>query len=408
MNRIRKALAAVKTALMPKDDKWSYSGDADACSSAAAEQAERIAPHGSTIIIDPIIALKDDDTVSYEDKMRYAGANTGNMLFVSAVKEQLDYKDIIWFNGKKLYGFEKYGGACAVMPASNFISVGSDGMINAMKKLYEHTSCNITMAGLGAQSYPPYDTPKKLVALLGENKINFFRMAAERAVSLGVRGEFTAECLELMGIKNYRIIGCPTCFKYLDGVYKAPPAPTAERPVFTVTGKSRAESRLMELGLKSGAELLMQMSTEMPQILFGGEPDDAVYNYAFPEAGVTREQYIRYLKEHGHIFFDMDKWNAYLRESGFTFSFGSRFHGNMSALRCGIPSLWITHDSRTSELVETLNLPHISISGIDRIKDIKELTERCDYSGFVKGYGKLAREYVRYLDENGLKHRFTL
>lgn len=35
---------------------------------------------------------------------------------------------------------------------------------------------------------------------------------SERTNTIGVRGAFTAECLDLMGIHNYRIIGCPSMF----------------------------------------------------------------------------------------------------------------------------------------------------------------------------------------------------
>mgnify|MGYP002249907294 CR=1 FL=1 len=45
----------------------------------------------------------------------------------------------------------------------------------------------------------------------------FFNKMSEKATSIGVRGEFTAECLSLLGVHNIRIIGCPSFYKYLDG-----------------------------------------------------------------------------------------------------------------------------------------------------------------------------------------------
>ena len=382
-----------------EEPAWRYGGSISVIEHKIQERHDFIRPAGNTVIIDPIISLKDDDR-SIEDKLQAAGANTGNMLFVDAVKSQVAYKDIIWFNGRKLHGFEVYGGAVAIMPASNFLNPGSDHMIDVMKDLYAHTTCNITMAGLGAQSSAEYDTPKKLVAALGENKITFFRKAAQRAVSLGVRGEFTAQCLEEMGIHNYRIIGCPTAYQYLDGVYRERPRPTAEKTMISVTGRSEAESRLLEIGIRSGSELIMQMSTEIP----GLTPHDT----AFPTCKASASRYAKYIKEHGHIFFDMDKWNDYLTSQGFTFAYGSRFHGNMAALRCGIPALWITHDSRTSELVKALSLPNIPISEAAKYRYAEDLIEHCDYSRFYKAYPKMVKEYVQYLNENGISHRYDL
>ncbi|MBP5581993.1 MAG: hypothetical protein J6X85_09460, partial [Ruminococcus sp.] len=202
--------------------------------------------------------------------------------------------------------------------------------------------------------------------------------------------------------KNYRIIGCPTCFKYMDGVYKELKAPSAERTIFTATGKNKGESGIVRFGMDNGSEMLMQMPTEMPQILSGGIPDDKMFEKALPGLGYTKEEYIEYVKAHGHIFFDMDKWNEYMKEQDFTFSYGSRFHGNMSALLNGIPALWITHDSRTVELVDTLKLPHITLDEFSRVKSMDELIEKCDYTGFYKAYGKLCGEYRLFLEENGL------
>lgn len=361
-----------------------------------------------TIVIDPIISATDSDEVEFNKKMEFVGNNTGNMLFVEAVKEQTEHIDELWFNGAKLAAQASKQPVSAIIPSSNFIIAGSDNMVDSMRRMYEATDCPITMVGLGAQAYAPYNTPRKLVERLTENKISFFKMAAERAVSLGVRGEFTAECLEIMGIKNYRIIGCPTCYKYFDGVYKPLPQPSADKLLFTVTGKNANESNILRFGMKNNATLLMQMTTELPQVLYNQEISDEMLEKSFPQLGISAEKYTEFIKSNGKIFFNMDKWNDYLKNGGFTFSFGSRFHGNMSALRNGIPALWITHDSRTSELIQTLKLPHITLSEFNEIKNVNKLIEHCDYTEFYKAYEQLTGEYVAFLEENGIEHKFNL
>lgn len=373
------------------------------------KQLEKYKGACETVVVNPIKSATDADDVSFEKKMEFVGNNTGNMLFVSAVKEQTDYKSEIWFNGFDLHRLEQQGNVSAVIPASNFIIAGSDSLVDSMRAMYEKTTCPITMVGLGAQAYAPYNTPRKLVERLSENKISFFKMAAERAVSLGVRGEFTAECLEIMGIKNYRIIGCPTCYKYFDGAYKNLKEPTADKLIFTVTGKSKGESGILSFGMKNNATLLMQMITEFPQLLYGVDDiEDEIFNRSFPELGVSKKDFIDFVRSNGKMFFDMEKWNSFMQQENFTFSFGSRFHGNMSAVRNGIPALWITHDSRTSELVKTLKLPHITLSQFNECKNINKLMEYCDYTEFYKAYESLSREYVNFLDENNLNHKFNL
>ena len=370
----------------------------------AARQREKLLPGGDTILIDPIMGLYEHPDADSQQKMIYSGGNSGNMLFVKATRDQLDFTDAVWFNSNILKGREK-GTVSAVIPATNLIIAGSDRVIDAIRPIYEGTDCCITMSGLGAQAYPPNDTPKKLVAALSESKKNFFRMAGDRCVSLGIRGEFTAECLDIMGIHNYRIIGCPTAYKYMDGKYRELPAPKADRTVFTVTGKTPMESALVRFGRDNGSELLMQMPTEMPEILEGVVPSDETFVRGLPDLGMTKDEYIEFVKAHGHIFFNMDDWNRFMNEGKFTFSYGSRFHGNMSAMLCGIPALWITHDSRTRELVDTLHLPHITFEKFRSMTNAEEMLEYCDYSDFYKAYPKLCSEYRSYLEENGLTVR---
>lgn len=75
---------------------------------------------------------------------------------------------------------------------------------------------------------------------------------------------------------------------------------------------------------------------------------------------------------------------------------------------CGIPSLWIVNDSRTRELIETLKLPSIDYDYLPQYKYIEELVEQCDYSEMYKNYRRLYKEYVSYLNENGINHKLVM
>ena len=58
-------------------------------------------------------------------------------------------------------------------------------------------------------------------------------------------------------------------------------------------------------------------------------------------------------------------WNIdslFYKKENITFALGTRFHGNMESLRNGVLALWITHDNRTEELTNYLNLPSIKLS----------------------------------------------
>ena len=106
----------------------------------------------------------------------------------------------------------------------------------------------------------------------------------------------------------------------------------------------------------------------------------------------------------GRMFFDLDTWDSFYHDERITFAFGSRFHGNMAALRNGVPALWITHDSRTSELTKTLHLPSITQQTFSRIRTAQELLEYVDYSDFIKHYPNMRNNYKQFLEENHLSH----
>ena len=62
--------------------------------------------------------------------------------------------------------------------------------------------------GVGAQA------PKEGKLELSEQSKRIWKIIADKSASLGVRGTYTAEVLWDLGIKNVRIVGCPTAFRH--------------------------------------------------------------------------------------------------------------------------------------------------------------------------------------------------
>ena len=358
----------------------------------------------NTVLVNPIISAGKDLNKNISEKIADTGSNTGNLLFAEGIKEQIHYEQELWVLDKIDSNIKK---PVAIMPSANFIINGSDNWILNCKRFLENNNCPITLAGLGAQSSKELNTPGKLVEALAPAKKEYFKLVSERAVTIGIRGEFTAECLELMGIKNYRIIGCPSFYKHLGGRYPRLHRPSLESTQMTVTTGTVLESRILEMGMKLKSIWLMQMMTEMPKSAFEDETISPIWvERRFPELSYSLEEYSKYLKEQSRIFFRLNDWNQYYKQENIKFAYGSRFHGNMAAIRNGVPALWIVHDSRTAELVETLHLPHIAIEKFGEIKDAEEMLEYCDYSDMYKNYRKLCNNYVDFLEENHISHRF--
>lgn len=289
------------------------------------------------------------------------GNNTGNLIWFEWMKKNVDYDYVSDLTREWNKNFLGRKNVRAIMPASNLIFRNAT-WIEDLVPVLERTDMSISLCGLGAQAR--YDeTPKDVVAALSSMQRRFFYLISEKCETIGVRGEFSAECLNSMGIKNVDIIGCPSFYRY-DGEY---PRLAAPNPARVLSSLSSGHTRISNIIERNGCRVIKQNYNDYPT---------------------------------GEIFLDFNKWNEYIRKSQFTFAFGSRFHGNMAALNNGVPTLWITHDWRTLELVQYLNLPYIEYDTLDDGMRISDLIEKCDYTNLYKNYGKLKSDFDEYIKKN--------
>ena len=252
----------------------------------------------------------------------------------------------------------------------------------------------LTILGLGSQSSFPEQTPEQLVETLSFQEITTFRKLAAKSHSIGIRGEFTARCLDAMGIRNYQIIGCPSIYLQESYEHMKTVKPCLENPLVTFTRNQstvpykKCDFVLMQLGAMLNAGLCMQTLAEYPEDLIANiELDPAIKEW---------------VKKKRNIFFNCKDWKEWLQKNHFTFCFGSRFHGNMMAFQNGIPTLWVNHDSRTKELLEFLHLPYVDSSCVTDADCVSDLIQKCNYHSFLEHYPELRRQYLLFLKENGV------
>jgi hypothetical protein len=302
---------------------------------------------------------------SEERTMDAVGQNTGNIVFVEAFKEQMSFDSIDVLDNLWVSENKDRKNVCGIMPASNFLSPETKWIVNLIPFI-EAIDMRFTFVGLGAQAKLS-ETPHDVVDKLSKEQNYFYKLISERAVSIGVRGEFTAECLNLMNIKNVEVIGCPSIYKYKE--FPQLPIISTEKILYTKTYRNdKTEKFIYGQNVRLIAQTESNICPNCPSKIF--------YNY--------------------------DEWNKYIEEQKFTFAFGTRFHGNMMALRNNIPTLWIVHDWRTLELAQYLELPHLNFndSKLEKMNSIDELLEYCDYSEFYKKYGALQKKYKQFLNKN--------
>lgn len=136
--------------------------------------------------------------LNWREKLELLSQNAGNLLYVSELKEQVRYDLEVWL-GEPRYRQKEF---CAgILPTSNILRKYCS-CAEEWVDLIKEVDFSVTLAGMGAQNYLDCMTPKEVVESLPEERKTAFRQISEQVKSLGIRGGFTAECLELFGNKK--------------------------------------------------------------------------------------------------------------------------------------------------------------------------------------------------------------
>jgi len=333
------------------------------------------------------------------------GLNTGNLIFDNAIEKQIKFCKMINLQDFRQLDFPYCGHA--VLTVANLIIAGDDKECEKYFALYRKWKGQITIIGLGSQATVNGESPQELIDRLTPVRRAMIKMFAKRTVALGIRGKYTADCLDLLGIHNYFIIGCPSVYSFGQNVNVKYAKPSLSKLLISVTKNSteghytKCNEKIIEEGNSYNAMWCIQMRPEVPFELMGKCTNIDDYQNLLPDVVITDKE-ISWIKNNTVYFFDIHKWENWLVKNSFTFAIGTRFHGNMLAFLQGIPTLWITHDSRTVELIETLHLPYITEKQFMDTKDMSSLIEKWNCDEFISSYPSLYESYCKYLNVNGI------
>lgn len=270
--------------------------------------------------------------------------------------------------------------------------------------------------GVGAQA------PATGKLQLTEESKRIWRVIADRSVTLGVRGAYTAEVLWDLGIKNVRIVGCPTAFRSRDPEMRIdlPPLESVRKVGLTMRREvSKAYSRDVRKYLTVHRELVKEMSQRFDTtLMMQGEVEEKKLMWG---TGEQKAEAWESLKEHSWLnlwYFDeameelynsrlwysdvVSEWEDLVRARDLVL--GYRLHGNLMALSNGVPSIYFSYDSRTAEFAETFAIPcHDVYSEKPFVLD--EYWDQSLFEKFNRTYYMRYRDMREFLDENYIPHR---
>ena len=245
---------------------------------------------------------------------------------------------------------------------------------------------------------------------------------AERSASIGVRGTYTADVLWSLGIRNTRIIGCPTIFRNNDPALRIdlPPLNTVRRVGYTLrreVGHDYAEDIERYLGLQRDTILDLAARFDL-QVAAQGEVEEKKVLWGTP---ATREAALWQLREQGwlrgqddpleqiyrtRLFYadSVAEFEAFARSKDLMV--GYRLHGNLLGLANGVPAVYFTYDSRTVEFAETLQIPSFNVFGGKPFR-LEDYWDQALFEKFNRAYYQRYRDMRLFLDENSVPHKMV-
>lgn len=270
--------------------------------------------------------------------------------------------------------------------------------------------------GIGAQA------PTKGPLVLSQATRRVLALIAERSVSLGVRGAYTADVLWSLGIRNARIIGYPTIFRNNDPALRIdlPPIESVRDVAYTLRREvdvtyAKDLSRYLDLQRDTILDLAKRFSLD---ILAQGEVEEKNILWGDPEQrgrAIAKLRAADWLRGEDDPLEKLYATNLFYSDSVAEFEqklrgkqlvLGYRLHGNLLGLANRVPSVYFTYDSRTTEFAETLQIPSFDVFS-NRAFRLEDYWDQALFERFNRAYYQRYREMRLFLDENGVSHKMV-
>lgn len=328
-----------------------------------------------------------DNTKSIDENFLRCRQNTGNYLFDDAIKNIFKCSIINYdeFNINLSNEFDAF-------ITSDLIWIQENNDKPHVHKVFEMIPKDKPLIpisiGLQASDYiSDFKFNSELLKLLQE--------MSERCI-LGCRGNYTAETLYKNGVKNVKVIGCPSMYYNINSdfiIINPKVLPNKPRismnatlyPNDLVTSKVLRE--FVEYMIKNDVIYIEQTNFNWVDLISEGDIQ-------------LSNKISEWLKTNKKIYFDYNSWLNYIRN--FDFVLGGRFHGNVVALQAGVPAYFMVQDSRTREMCEYFNLPFMYLKNFNAEVKLQDMYERADYSYFNKQFPKKFADFLEFINKNDI------
>ena len=375
------------------------------------------------LVISPSGEVYDHDCVRWYKELGFATHpdhyhNIGDAFVYDSSLKLLHFESIAGANIRDASDadIERYNSefAFAFLRGSNYLHEEMDWE-NA-PTILNRLRIPIIAIGIGAQA------PAKGKLRLTHAARRVLDCIAERSASIGVRGAYTADVLWSLGIRNARIVGCPTIFRNNDPTLRIdlPPLSAIRQVGYTLrreVGHDYAvdigryldlqRDTIIDLSRRFDLHVAAQGEIEEKKILWGAAP--------MREAAMSQLRMQGWLRGaddpmealyRSRLFYadSVAEFEAFCRRQDLVL--GYRLHGNLLSLANRIPSVYFTYDSRTTEFAETFQIPSFNVFGGKPFR-LEDYWDQSLFERFNRAYYQRYRDMRLFLDENRVPHKMV-
>ena len=299
---------------------------------------------------------------------------------------------------------------------SNYVHAGMNWSRTA--EVLRRLKLPVLAFGIGAQA------PVSGKLELSEDSKTVLKLIADSTASVGVRGTYSAEVMNELGIRNVRIIGCPTAFRNNrpDLAIRLPALDTVKQVGVTLRREvSKHYAKDIKRYLNVHRDLVKAMAERFEVTLMSqGEVEEKKLALGTPE---QKQEGMAALRENGWAtaWYLDERMEELYRDRMFysdvvaeyerlvrrlDLVLGYRLHGNLMALANGTPSIYFTYDSRTVEFAETFRIPSVDVFG-DKPFTLEEYWDQTLFDRFNAAYAQTYRAMSAFLSENKIDHKMA-
>lgn len=350
-------------------------------------------------VINSNICCSYDDIVSYDKLMYSVAGNVGNSYITYALLKELglrvkdiashELKNIIWGGGVEDLS-EKINQEC-----THVILVMQDQIrqfdpyykgklpYKELTSLLDKINKPLLVAGLGSNAFSE-EEKENILNHLAPDLVDFLIFISNKCKSIGVRGKYTKQILEELGIKNVVIIGCPSYYETGFDRY------IQKKDKYNKYGCSL----LFQHDIMSNSDFVFYQDMNIVEKM-------CIESMAYGKYRIFLQPYYDIYKS-GRVglFPSIPEWKSKMQEMDFFVSL--RVHGAMVAINSGVPAIVLNPDARAREMCEYLNIPYRP--DLINCSSMEELYDACNVDRLNTEYNDKLKKYIKFLKENGFSY----